>query len=136
MIDRFDRKHTYLRLAVTDRCNLRCRYCMPAEGIQFSPKEELLRYEEMLRLTQLLRHNGLTKVRLTGGEPLARRGIEVLMQGLLDQGLRVHITTNAVLLDKFMVPKGPLYPLSGSNISLASVNHERIGQSTRREGFA
>lgn len=132
--DSFQRKHTYLRLAVTDRCNLRCRYCMPAEGINFSPRQQLLTYEEMLRLTGVLKKHGLNKVRLTGGEPLARRNIDFLLNGLAEQGLNVHITTNAILLDAFINLFKRL-PLSGLNISLDTLQAEKFQAITRRDQF-
>lgn len=134
LIDRFQRKHTYLRLAVTDRCNLRCRYCMPEEGIAFSPREELLSYEEMLRLTALLKSRGLEKVRITGGEPLARRKVERLFRGLAEQGLSIHLTTNAVLLEDF-IPLFQEINLRGLNISLDTLQPERFFAITRRREF-
>ncbi|MEL6357192.1 MAG: GTP 3',8-cyclase MoaA [Bacteroidota bacterium] len=134
LIDHFQRKHTYLRLAVTDRCNLRCRYCMPEEGIAFAPREQLLTYEEMLRLTALLKVHGLEKVRLTGGEPLARKGIEVLFRGLADQGLRIHLTTNGWLLERFL-PLLSSISVKGINISLDSLRSDRFQAITRRDAF-
>lgn len=134
LTDQFNRKHTYLRLAVTDRCNLRCRYCMPAEGIDFAAKAALLTYEEMLRLTGLLAKYGLNKVRITGGEPLARRDIGFLLKGLAAQGLKIHMTSNAVLLDQHLEQLVNL-PLSGLNISLDSLRPERFFEITRRDEF-
>lgn len=135
LTDNYQRKHTYLRLSVTDRCNLRCRYCMPAEGIKFSPKSDLLTYEEMLTLTAALGTQGLNKVRITGGEPLARRNIETLFIGLAEQGLNIHLTTNAVLLEKF-IPLFKDLPLAGLNVSLDSLRPERFTKITRRDAFA
>lgn len=132
--DAFLRNHTYLRLAVTDRCNLRCQYCMPAEGIDFLDRKQLLSYEEMLRLTGLFRANGLEKVRITGGEPLMRRDIKILLDGLVNQGLKVHLTTNGVLLESILDYLKAL-PLSGLNISLDSLRTDRFFQITRRDEF-
>ena len=73
--DNFDRPIKYLRLSVTDRCNFRCFYCMPAEGIHFLPKEQLLSFEEMLRLTDLFTSMGVDKIRITGGEPFIRKDL-------------------------------------------------------------
>jgi molybdenum cofactor biosynthesis enzyme MoaA len=73
--DKFGRKIKYLRLSVTDRCNLRCFYCMPAEGITYLPKAHLLTYEEMLRLTDIFSSLGVDKIRITGGEPFARKDL-------------------------------------------------------------
>src|SRR5688572_8713129 len=70
LCDTFGRRHTYLRISVTDRCDLRCRYCMPAEGIQLQPKAEILTIEEILRLARLFVGQGVDKIRITGGEPM------------------------------------------------------------------
>ena len=75
LTDNFMRKHTYLRVSVTDRCNLRCRYCMPPEGVQLVPHDEVLRNEEFVTLIGIFRSLGVNKVRFTGGEPLVRKGI-------------------------------------------------------------
>ncbi len=75
LFDNHGRPIDYLRLAVTDRCNLRCFYCMPAEGISYVPKKELLSYEEMERLLRILAKMGITKIRITGGEPFVRRNL-------------------------------------------------------------
>lgn len=132
--DAFLRNHTYLRLAVTDRCNLRCQYCMPAEGIDFLDRQQLLSYEEMLRLTGLFRQHGLQKVRLTGGEPLVRRDLRVLMDGLAAQGLSVYLTSNAVLLAPMLDYLRDL-PLGGLNISLDSLQPDRFSRISRRDEF-
>jgi GTP 3',8-cyclase len=75
LLDNNNRTISYLRLSVTDRCNLRCIYCMPQKGVQFFPHSDILTYEEMLRIVRLCVQNGIRKVRLTGGEPLVRKGI-------------------------------------------------------------
>ena len=75
MIDSFGRKIDYLRISVTDRCSLRCTYCMPADGVQWLPHTEILRYEELLRLVRIFVSLGITKFKLTGGEPLVRKGL-------------------------------------------------------------
>ena len=76
LTDRFGRKHTYLRISVTDRCNLRCTYCMPQEEMQWKRREEILSYEEILRVARVAVGMGVEKIRVTGGEPLVRSGIE------------------------------------------------------------
>src|SRR5256714_9060222 len=76
LFDRFGRGHTYLRISVTERCNLRCRYCMPEEGVQLLPKDHLLSFEEIERLAALFVRLGVRKIRLTGGGPLVPRGID------------------------------------------------------------
>ncbi|HOO42474.1 MAG TPA: radical SAM protein, partial [Bacteroidales bacterium] len=82
MKDQFGREITYLRISVTDRCNLRCVYCMPEEGIPLIPHSQMLSYEEILDFTRYAVRRGITKVRLTGGEPLVRKGIQSLIHDL------------------------------------------------------
>lgn len=99
LLDRFGRQHTYLRLSVTDRCNYRCTYCMPAEGFQYKPRTDLLDFEEITRIVAAFTRLGVRRVRLTGGEPLVRKGFHHLV-GMLDAlGLDdLAMTTNAHLL--------------------------------------
>src|SRR3954451_16320214 len=100
LADGFGRIHRSLRLSVTDRCNLRCRYCMPAEGMDWLPREELLSYEELERIVRLLAGRGVSDVRVTGGEPLVRAELPRLI-GMIASvpGVReVSLTTNGVLL--------------------------------------
>lgn len=136
LIDGFNRVHTYLRISVTDRCNLRCAYCMPAEGIIYREKKELLTFEEIERVASVMVRLGVTKIRLTGGEPMVRRGIEDLVKKLsgLD-GLKVlAMTTNATLLgDKAEVLKAN--GIKALNISLDTLQKERFLQVTRRDQF-
>ncbi|MBL0060808.1 MAG: radical SAM protein [bacterium] len=80
--DQFSRKHTYLRIAVTDRCNLQCVYCMPNESAEWKRRNEILTFEEILRIAWLLINNGITKIRLTGGEPLVRSNLNWLVSEL------------------------------------------------------
>jgi cyclic pyranopterin phosphate synthase len=103
MIDRFGRKIDYLRISVTDRCNLRCRYCMPPRGVQLLRHEDILSFEEITDVAQCAVGFGVTKIRLTGGEPLVRRGIETLVGLLADiKGLAdLAMTTNGLLLSKY-----------------------------------
>ena len=103
MVDSNNRKINYLRLSITDRCNLRCIYCMPEEGINFLPHENILSYEEILRIVRLSIYRGIRKVRLTGGEPLVRRGFTGFLKRLREiEGLdEITITTNGVLLKQY-----------------------------------
>lgn len=96
LVDRFGRAHTYLRVSVTDRCNYRCTYCMPAEGLPWMPREDLLTYEEIARIVRVLVRMGVRKVRLTGGEPLIRRDVVELVRALgAIEGLEdLAMTTN------------------------------------------
>ena len=102
-LEKLHRRINYLRLSVTDRCNLRCMYCMPEEGIPFLPHGDILTYEEMLRLVKISTHCGIRKVRLTGGEPLARKGFIHFLERLSDINVldEITLTTNAVLLKEY-----------------------------------
>lgn len=134
LFDNHGRQSTYLRLAVTDRCNLRCRYCMPAEGINFSPKDELLTFEEILYLSDVLAELGVTKVRLTGGEPLSRRGLPDLVHGLSKRFAELAMTTNGILLPRHLdelMGDG----LTNYNLSLDTLRPDRFFAITRRDDF-
>ncbi len=136
MKDSFGREIDYMRISVTDRCNLRCVYCMPEEGVPPIPHGQVLSYEETLRLARLASELGIRKIRLTGGEPLVRKGIEGLVRDIkaLPGIESVTITTNAVLLPEklnALLDAG----LSGVNISLDTLSKEKFERITRREGF-
>jgi len=134
--DNHGRPITYLRLAVTDRCNLRCFYCMPAEGIRYLPKQELLSYEEMLRLVRLMAGMGISKVRITGGEPFVRKDLMYFLKQLKQiQGIEaVNITTNGVLTTPY-IPELKALGISSVNLSLDTFNRERFLEITRRDEF-
>ena len=104
LIDNHGRPINYLRLAITDRCNLRCYYCMPENGIVYEEREVLLSYEEMLRLTGILAEMGVSKVRITGGEPFVRKNlIEFLYRLKKIPGItNIHLTTNGVLTEQYL----------------------------------
>jgi cyclic pyranopterin phosphate synthase len=134
--DSWDREIKSLRVSVTDKCNFRCRYCMPAEGLEWLDREEVLSFEEIQRLVQVLARMGVDEVRLTGGEPLVRRELPVLV-GMLagTPGVRdLSLTTNGVLLDRFA---GPLVEagLRRLNVSLDSLSHVRFAEITRRDAL-
>lgn len=103
LLDKFNRKINYLRISVTDRCNLRCIYCMPAEGIELLPHEEVLTFEEIERVTALAAFLGVNKIRITGGEPLVRTGVDKLISKLVKiKGIKdVGLTTNGTLLSEY-----------------------------------
>ena len=103
MLDQYGRKIDYLRVSVTDRCNLRCRYCMPEEGIQLLNRGDILSFEEITEVVRTAVDMGVTKVRLTGGEPLVRRGIVNLVGSIAEiQGLEdLTMTTNGILLSQY-----------------------------------
>ncbi|WP_266363725.1 GTP 3',8-cyclase MoaA [Tellurirhabdus rosea] len=134
IFDNHNRPITYLRLAVTDRCNLRCFYCMPEEGIKYLPKHQLLTYEEMLRLVRVLARLGVSKVRITGGEPFVRNGLmEFLEQMAAIEGLRDwHITTNGVLTAPH-VPDLVRLGVGSVNLSIDTLDRERFRLITRRD---
>lgn len=129
-------KINYLRLSVTDRCNLRCMYCMPDEGISFVPHRDVLSYEEMLHLVDVSVHAGIRKVRLTGGEPLVRKGfVEFLDELSNHEGLEeISLTTNGVLLTDF-AEDIKACGICRINISLDTLKPERFLQITRRDYF-
>lgn len=103
MYDRFNRKIDYLRISVTDRCNLRCKYCMPEEGIKLLRHEDILSFDEIRDFTELAVKHGVTKVRITGGEPLVRKGIITLAGMISDiKGIKdLSMTTNGIILSQF-----------------------------------
>ena len=102
LVDNNNRVINYLRLSITDRCNLRCIYCIPVSGIDFLSHTDILRYEEILRLVRLSVQQGIRKIRLTGGEPLVRKGFSGFLKKLSEiKGLReITLTTNGILLKK------------------------------------
>lgn len=136
LVDSFGRKHTYLRISVTDRCNLRCQYCMPPEGIQLKKKDELLSFEEIIRVARVFVASGIEKIRITGGEPLVRKSLEELVAELAKlPGLKhLSMTTNAVLLagKAEVLRKAGLQSL---NISIDSLHAERFKEITLRDDF-
>ncbi|SDK77372.1 cyclic pyranopterin phosphate synthase [Catalinimonas alkaloidigena] len=136
LYDNHGRPLQYLRLAVTDRCNLRCFYCMPAEGIPYLPKKELLRYEEMERLVTLLAQLGIRKVRITGGEPFVRRDLVPFMERLSAiPGIeQLNLTTNGVLTQPH-VPALKAMGVGTVNLSLDTLDRQRFLQITRRDEF-
>jgi len=132
VLDKFNRNLNYLRISVTDRCNLRCRYCMPEEGIKLLRHEDILSFDEITDFTRLAVGNGITKVRITGGEPLVRRGIVTLVSMLAQiDGIRdLSMTTNGILLKQFATELKSA-GLQRVNISLDTVDHEKFAYITR-----
>ena len=132
--DNHNRPITYLRLAVTDRCNLRCFYCMPEEGIKYLPKHQVLTYEEMERLVRVLAGLGVNKVRITGGEPFVRTGLMDFMHRLanIDGLTDISLTTNGVLTGPHVTHLAAL-GVRAVNLSLDTLNRERFKKITRRD---
>ena len=132
MLDRFNRHINYLRISVTDRCNLRCRYCMPESGIKLVSQEEILTFEEIFDFVGVAVKLGINKVRLTGGEPLVRKGIVQLVEmlasipGIKDLGM----TTNGILLDRYAEDLAAA-GLTRVNISLDSLDKGNFQYITR-----
>jgi GTP 3',8-cyclase len=136
MVDSNNRKINYLRLSITDRCNLRCMYCMPEEGIDFLPHENVLSYEEILRIVKLATYRGIRKVRLTGGEPLVRKGFTGFLKKMSEiEGLEeISITTNGVLLKQYAA-EIQACGVNRLNISLDSLKPEKFKRITGRDFF-
>ncbi|MGB9629003.1 MAG: GTP 3',8-cyclase MoaA [Thermodesulfobacteriota bacterium] len=136
LLDPYKRKINYLRISVTDRCNLRCTYCMPEAGVPLTPHEEILTYEELLRITRVFAEEGISKVRLTGGEPLIRKGIVHFISSLARiKGIKdLSLTTNGILLKEFAKELREA-GLRRVNISLDSLIRERFFKITRRDHF-
>ncbi len=135
--DSFDRPINYLRISITDRCNFRCVYCMPMEGVEALDHSDILRYEEILRVTRAATEMGISKVRLTGGEPLVRARLVNLVQMLAEvSGLDdISLTTNGMLLNQFA---GELKDagLNRVNVSLDSLDSEVFQKITRAGSLA
>ncbi len=136
LVDGWDREIKSLRVSVTDKCNFRCKYCMPAEGLEWLPREEVLSFEEIARIVRVLAEMGVEEIRLTGGEPLVRRDLTTLVEmvartpGVQD----LSLTTNGILLDRLA---GPLVAagLRRLNVSLDSLSHTRFAEITRRDAL-
>jgi GTP 3',8-cyclase len=136
LVDGWGREIKSVRISVTDKCNFRCTYCMPAEGLEWLRRDQILTFEEITRLTAILAELGVDEVRLTGGEPLVRRGLPELV-GMLAQVHGVDdlsLTTNGILLKRdarALVDAG----LRRINVSLDSLDHVRFAQLTRRDAL-
>ncbi len=135
LVDSFGRVHRDLRISVTDRCNFRCVYCMPSEGLQWLDRSELLSFEELTRLARLLvERYGFDGIRLTGGEPTVRAHIPVLVAELADLGVDVAMTTNGATL-RLLAQDLAAAGLRRINVSLDSLRPERFRALTRRDGL-
>lgn len=136
MLDNHHRFINYLRLSITDRCNLRCVYCMPEQGLPFMPHREILTYEEMLRLVKLCIQQEIRKVRLTGGEPLVRKGFIGFVERLCKiQGLdEITLTTNGVFLKDFARALRDC-GIRRINVSMDTLKPDRFRQITRRDDY-
>ena len=135
MTDRYGRTIDYLRVSVTDRCNFRCVYCMPPDGIPSVSHDDILRYEELLRIIRLFAELGIKHIRLTGGEPTVRRGLVKLIREIHDMpGIEtISMTTNGLLLPDMLADLKDA-GLTSVNISLDTLKEERFDEITRTTG--
>jgi cyclic pyranopterin phosphate synthase len=137
LVDNFGRQMEYVRMAVTDRCNLRCQYCMPAQGIDIVPRQELLTFKEMYRLIRVLTELGVHKVRLTGGEPFVRKDFVGFLEMLSHNDLleAINITTNGALISQHIDRIEKLGKVKDINLSIDSLSREKFAKITRRDAF-
>jgi cyclic pyranopterin phosphate synthase len=136
LVDRYGRVHRDLRISVTDRCNLRCVYCMPEDGLPAMPRHDLLTFDEIVRVARVARRNGVTSVRITGGEPLVRRGLPGLVARLSEVGFDdVALTTNGMELAG-VAGELAAAGLRRVNVSCDSLRADRFGAIRRRGSLA
>lgn len=134
IIDQFGRVHDYLRISLTERCNLRCFYCMPEEGIQLREKAEFMTSEELIAIAKKFVKLGVKKIRLTGGEPLVKKGFDKLIRTLGELPVELALTTNAILIDRYLddlIAAG----IKNINVSLDSLKEDRSNNISRRNYF-
>lgn len=132
--DQFGRKHDYLRISLTEKCNLRCTYCMPMEGIKLSPRKELATAAEIYEMAKCFVDLGVKKIRLTGGEPLVRKDFPQVLDQLSQLPVELAISTNAVLVDQYI----SLFKKTGLrkiNVSLDTLQANKFQEITRRNDF-
>ncbi|WP_405205909.1 GTP 3',8-cyclase MoaA [Aquimarina sp. LLG6339-5] len=134
LTDSFGRKHTYLRISLTERCNLRCTYCMPANGIPLRPKENLMTSDEIHTIAKEFVNIGVTKIRLTGGEPMVRKDFPLILEKLATLPVEIGITTNGVLADRFL-PLLKENNVTTITISIDSLHKDKFEKITRRNEF-
>ena len=136
LTDKFGRNINYLRLAIVDRCNLRCTYCMPENGLTWIKQKELMTDEEMLRICTIFTEMGVNKIRITGGEPFVRKNSIELIQNIsqLDGLTDLSITTNGLLTEQY-IPQLKKFGIKSVNLSLDTLNEERFFKITRRKSF-
>jgi cyclic pyranopterin phosphate synthase len=135
-VDGYGRVHTDLRISVTDRCNLRCTYCMPEEGMQWLPREEVLTFEELERLARVLvERHGITSIRLTGGEPTVRAHLPLLVSMLAALPVDLALTTNGATLASCAADLAAA-GLRRMNVSLDTLQPDRFAEMTRRDELA
>ena len=134
LTDKFGRTHNYLRISLTDNCNLRCFYCMPEEEYSFTPHGKLMQVDEIEQLARLFVDQGVSKIRLTGGEPLVRKDAAAIITRLSKLPVELHMTSNGIRIDD-MLPQIVDANFKSINISLDTLRSERFFQITRRDYF-
>src|ERR671922_2578585 len=136
LVDTFGRVADDLRISVTDRCNFRCTYCMPAEGLQWLPKSEILTFEELTRALRIFIGLGVRSIKVTGGEPTVRADLPKLVRMFRDVGpdLDISLTTNGVLLDRLAAPLADA-GVDRATISCDSLLRHRFAEMTRRDAL-
>jgi molybdenum cofactor biosynthesis protein A len=134
LTDDFGRKHNYLRISLIEKCNLRCTYCMPAEGIMLSPKKDLMTADEIYAIAKIFVKNGVDKIRLTGGEPLLRKDFPEIIAQLASLQTEISITTNGILIDKH-IEVLKRYDVKKINLSLDTLVATKFQTVTLRNQF-
>lgn len=134
LVDKFGRVHDYLRLSLTERCNLRCFYCMPEDGIRLHEKEAIMRQDEIIDMANVFSGLGVKKIRLTGGEPLVRKDAPEIISRLGELPGTLGITTNGILVDRF-IDTFKNAGINSVNVSLDSLNREKQAKISRRDYF-
>ncbi|MFE3870180.1 GTP 3',8-cyclase MoaA [Flavobacterium sp. ZS1P70] len=134
MQDSHGRGHSYARISITENCNLRCTYCMPAEGIALTPKAHLMTADEIITIAQTFVNLGVNKIRLTGGEPLVRKDAAAIIQRLGKLGVELTLTTNGILVHDF-IDTFKEAGVTTLNVSIDSLKEEKFNQITRRNYF-
>lgn len=134
LLDSLGRKHDYLRISLTDQCNLRCLYCMPNENMEFMPNNHLMQAQEIFEIAKIFVEQGINKIRLTGGEPLVRKDFPEILFMLASLPVTLTITTNGLLIDKYL-PQLIDAGVTAVNLSLDTLQAVKFAQITKRNGF-
>jgi molybdenum cofactor biosynthesis protein A len=135
LTDSFGREHNYLRISLTEKCNLRCTYCMPENGVVLSPQSQLMTADEVFQIAALFVKNGVDKIRLTGGEPLLRKDFAEILTSMATLPVKLSITTNALLVDRH-IETFKSCGLKDINVSLDTLNSTKFDAITKRDQFS
>jgi len=136
LIDKLHRRHNYLRISLTEKCNLRCQYCMPAEGVPLTPRDNLLSTQEIIDIASIFVGNGVDKIRLTGGEPLVRPDIDTIVEAIGGKVSTLAMTTNGMALSARRVARLQTLGLNAVNISLDTLQPKKFEFIARRPGWS